>query len=813
MQAMKFSFFLHFCFTVSMIMCSLLALSHRLRCTHWQLIVVFLCFFFSACARLQADQVELKDGRILEGKFAQISGVAIDPIAQARSSDTAGTPILMCDDELTRTMVSQRNVQRVEPGAVGIGMERIPIPQKIAENGRRLASVGVILETTPFDNFGRRIFSVGSAAGRIDMVQGITMITPLWTSIEGLATEKSLILDMRLATSSIPRDVLRRVIDQNIDRTNPDHRLRVVRLYLQSDRYEDAKSELDEVLSDFPDLADLAVERRSLSQLAAKTIIDEILLRSSSGQDRMAMSMLENFPSDDIDGEVLEIVREKRDEYRNRRDEGRDLVAAISARAAELEDEDQRQSVLEMSGEIARELSFSSLDRLESFKQLGLKEDLSADRATALAVSGWLLGSDNASDNLIIALSSLRVRHMLCEYMTSVDKPSRASLLARLREEETFDAATVALLASNMKPPQPLPPQKDRGLYEIMVQGIQGDPPVRCLVQLPPEYDPLRKYPTVVTLHAAWSTPLNQIEWWAGMPGNDGSRLGQASRRGYIVVAPFWGQEHQTSYEYSAREHAAVLGSLREASRHFSIDSDRVFLSGHSMGGDAAWDVALSHPDLWAGLVGIVPTSARYVNHYWKNAHRLPMYLVGGELDSDRLVRNAMDLDRYFQKGFDATYVEYLGRGHEHFSDDIHRIFDWMGRKTRSFFPNSVEAVSMRPWDSFFWWIEMSRAPVRTIVLPAQWPPSSGVRALEISAKTTPGNSISVRCGAEKVTVWLSPDMIDFSKPLSVTIDGQRRWNGDFSADLEVMLEDLRTRGDRQHPFWAKIESVTRKSQ
>lgn len=55
--------------------------------------------------------------------------------------------------------------------------------------------------------------------------------------------------------------------------------------------------------------------------------------------------------------------------------------------------------------------------------------------------------------------------------------------------------------------------------------------------------------------------------------------------------------------------------------------------------------------------------------------------------------------------------------------------------------------------------------------------------------------------------------MIDFSKPLSVTIDGQRRWNGDFSADLEVMLEDLRTRGDRQHPFWAKIESVTRKSQ
>ena len=41
-----------------------------------------------------------------------------------------------------------------------------------------------------------------------------------------------------------------------------------------------------------------------------------------------------------------------------------------------------------------------------------------------------------------------------------------------------------------------------------------------------------------------------------------------------------------------------------------------------------------------------------------------------------------MDLDRYLKKGFDLTYVEYRGRGHEHFSDELINIFDWTTRKS-----------------------------------------------------------------------------------------------------------------------------------
>ncbi len=752
-----------------------------------------------------ADRVQLADGRILEGRFAKLPGVIVDPLAD-ESGGTASEPILMCDDELTRTMVSKKKVVRIEEAPVDPGMERVTIPQRVPENGRRVAGIGGILETTPFDEFGRRILSLATAGGRVDVVQGITEITPRWTRIEGVQAEKPLLLDMRLATTSIPPDVLRRVIAQQIDRTNPDQRLRVVRLLLQGDRYEDAARELDAVLADFPDLADLAKERRTIARLAATRTLDEIQLRGRAGQDRLALAMLEAFPAEEAGGEILEAVREARDAYLARRDRATGLVADLRSRIAAL-DEADREAAGAAVDEIQRQLSFTSLERLATFDRLGTDSGVPAERAVALAISGWLQGAGAASENLKLALSSRRVRDLVRDYLRAADPPARDAILGRIRNEEAGEAATIAALAAHMAPPLDPPAATSPGLHELTVPGLDGGAEGRCLVQLPPEYDPLRRYPAIVTLHAARSTPLNQIEWWAGMPAADGTRLGQATRHGYVVIAPVWGEAHQAGYGSSPREHHAVLASLREAARRFSIDTDRVFLSGHSLGGDAAWDVALAHPDLWAGLVMIGPTAARYVTHYWPNARSLPIYVVAGELDRGTVQRDATDLDRYFTKGFDATYVEYRGRGHEHFSDELIRLFDWMGRKTRSFFPREFEAVAMRPWDRFFWWVEFDGLPPRTIVLPDQWPPAAGVRPFQLEAKAGATNTLSVRCGADRVKVWLAPELIDFTRPATVTVDGQRLLKGPAVPDLRVMLEDLRLRGDRQHPFWAVVES------
>ena len=756
-------------------------------------------------APARGDTVELADGRVLEGRFAILAGVAIDPATAEFRGETGG-PILMCDDELTRTMVSKRRVVKVEPGATGVGQETVKVPQRVPEAGRRVAAVGGLVEATPFDEFGRRIIALATASGRIDIVQGITRITPRWTRLEAILTDQPVLLDQRVATSSIPRDVLRRVIDQQIDRTNPDERLRIVRLLLQSDRYDEARQELDEVLADFPNLADLAEEHRRLGELAATRLLDEILLRGRAGQDRFAMQLLERFPTVHAGGEVLERVREARDSYRDRQARAGRVVDTLRSKAREIEDEQETAAVGRMLEEITAELSFATLERLSTFERLGTDPDTPADRAVGLGISSWIVGAAAATDNLKLALSAVRVRDLLREYLRGDGQGERTRIRAALGSEEAFDAATVAALARQMRPPLDPPPAQAPGYHVVSVAGLDDEPAFECHVQLPPEYDPLRSYPAVVTLHAAWTTPLQQIDWWAGLPGPDGIRQGQAARHGTIVIAPAWIRPGQTAYEYSAREHAAVLNALRAVMARFAIDSDRVFLSGHSTGGDAAWDIALAHPDLWAGLVAVAPSAGRYVNHYWRNARTLPIYVVGGELDGASIARNGMDLDRSFAKGFDTTYVEYRGRGHEHFSDEILRIFAWMQSRRRDFFPRSIEAVSMRPWDRFFWWIEMTGAPSRTVVLPSQWPPPKDIRPFTIEGKATAGNTVAVRCGAERVKIWLSPEFVDFTAPLTVTLDGRKLAADVPVADLDVLLEDLRRRGDRQHPFWAVAE-------
>jgi pimeloyl-ACP methyl ester carboxylesterase len=757
----------------------------------------------SALPAARADRVELADGRVLEGRFVLLPGVAVDP--KAAPPETTATSILVCDDELTRTMVSKRRVVKAEPGQTGPVMEQIPIPQRIAQEGRRVAGVGGILGTTSFDDYGRRILSLLTMTGQLDIVQGITQITPRWTRLETVAMERPHMLDMRIATSSIPRDVLAKVIDHGIDRHDADERLRVVRLYLQAERFDDARLELDGVLRDFPALANLTAERDGLANLMNVRLLDEIRLRGRVGQDRLAMRLLDDFPAENASGEILEEIREERDRYRDAQARGQRLVAALGARVEQLGDDADRQQAETVCAEIRQQLTFATLERLATFERLGLDPAMPVDRAVAIGISGWLQGAATATDNLKLALSMARVRDLLRDYLQADERARRDQLRQRLADEEAFDAATIAAIARLMRPPLVPPAEQSPGLYQLAVPGLEGQEETVCLVQLPSEYDPLRSYPAVVSLHASWSTPLNQIEWWAGMPSPDGVRRGQADRHGTIVIAPRWARDGQPAYEYSAREHAAVLNAVRAATKRFAIDTDRVFLSGHSMGGDAAWDIALAHPDLWAGLVAIAPAAGKYVAHSWRNAESLPLYLVGGELDAATFQRNTMDLDRYFAKGFDATYVEYRGRGHEHFSDEILRIFAWMALKKRTFFPPEIEVVSLRPWDNFFGWVEIAGQPPRTIVLPDDWPPPKGSAPLSITAKTTPGNSIVVRCGASEVTIWLSPEILDFRLPATVTLNGRRLFRGEIAPDLDVMLEDLRLRGDRQHPFWAKI--------
>jgi hypothetical protein len=56
--------------------------------------------------------------------------------------------------------------------------------------------------------------------------------------------------------------------------------------------------------------------------------------------------------------------------------------------------------------------------------------------------------------------------------------------------------------------------------------------------------------------------------------------------------------------------------------------------------------------------------------------------------------------------------------------------------------------------------------------------------------------------------------MVDFRQRANVVVNGRRANAPDrfLQPDLKVLLEDVRTRADRQNPFWAKVEVLTGRS-
>jgi hypothetical protein len=616
---------------------------------------------------------------------------------------------------------------------------------------------------------------------------------------------------MRMATSSLPRETLAAILKRAVPQDDVDKRLEVVRLYLQSERYRDAEQELADIIRDFPQHENLQQQIAQLRQLGANLVLDEIKLRAKSGQHELARKFLAEFPQENVSGSTLQQVRELLDKYRADDHHKQELLASLDAEVALIEDANNRELAEAFAKEIAAEANTAALGRLASFERLADAKELTAEQKAALAISGWLVGANDATDDFHMTLSLSQVRNLVRDYLREPMAAGRSAILGELADQPAATVPRVAQLLKLMKPPLDVPDDAriGPGLYQFSIPGLPDEKEVRYRIQLPPEYDPLRRYPLIVALADSGVDPQEEINFWAGPPRPEGEPFGQATRHGFITIALEWLQPKQGSYGYTAREHHSVLGSLRDACRRFSIDTDRVFLTGHGVGGDGAWDIALAHPDIWAGVIPFVATADRYCNRYAKNAEYLSWYFVCGELDGDKMARNARELDRYFGRLKDCTVVEYLGRGYEPFGDELQRAFDWMGRKTRKF-PEEFECVTMRPWDNFFWWLEVAGLPERSMVAPETWPPARSARPFPVRGKVASRNRLSANTQALDVTVWLAPEFVDFDKPVSVELKGRRMTapGVEIKPQMAVLLEDARTRAERQHPFWAKVETA-----
>ena len=769
-----------------------------------------------------SSQVVVKDGRVLTGGMSPVESVSLRPDAR-RGKDSAQPTerIVVIDDGLRQTYIPKYMVQDVLPDDIGASLEIFRLRQPITRSGGQpIASLGAFRTQTPFDEFGRR--TISTTAG--PLIQGITEITPRYVRVQGI----NMGIDMRISPHSFKRAALTALIKKGIDPTSLDDRLRIYQFYVQADLYEQAAEELAEIIADFEkegeNVERLSVGLQMIRQLAAERLIRELESRTAAGQHQMVRSLLATFSEQGVSFEKVQTIRRMIEACEKADAERSGIIERLTGYIEKMENPENKSVAQTLLAEISRELNPNSADRFSEFLLSADDPALTDENRLAIGLTGWMAGNIGVDNRLEFALSMYRVRQLVRKYLLEKLPEARDQIWEEIRTEEASAPERVARLLLLMKPPQSTRASaKERpGCYEIEVPSYETGKTFRYLLQLPPEYDPNRRYPLVVTLHGERTTPEMQLDWWCGswreVTGPDGAsvfeRHGQAGRFGAIVLAPRWDEGASIQWDASPEKSAAILYSLRDACRRFSIDTDKVFLSGHSAGGDAVFDLGFAHPDLWAGLIPICGSGGKYPHYLRRNAEFVPVYWIGGELDGGRLARCRTIFDEGMDKShpFDMTCALFRGRGNESFSDEIIRLFEWMNLRTRNFFPSGERTVfSMRPWDNFFWNVELFGFSPQTMILPIDWRDElpSPYYAARTEFLRTAANIIRIKSKADRALIYLSPERVDFSLRMEVYYNGKKLTgpSGVVLPSARVMLEDVRTRADRQHPFWAILDS------
>lgn len=777
----------------------------------------------SALATTFAAQtrVVMKDGRLFTGQIYPTKSVVenAEPRKERDSSPVQSEKIVVVDDQLRRIFIPRNNIGNMIVDDSNAALEVFKFHQQVQSSAqKKIVSLGSYRIASDFDQFGRRVI----IAGGVPIVQGITEIAPTYVRVQGLNEP----LDMRLSPHSIPRATITALIRSQINEQSLDDRLRIYQFYVQASLYEQAAEELQEIVNDFQNDEEgaerLELALRLIRQMAAERLIEELELRRAAGQHRRVKELLEAFEADRVSPEKIQAIRRMRRAYEQEDQKRQYIVERITALVEKIEDAELKKTSTSILNEIAKELNSNTLARFAAFEQAEVDTSITDEQRLAIALSGWLVGNIGTDQRLEVAASLYRVRQLVRKYLLESRLPQRNALWEQIRAEEAATPRQISLLVATMKPPKS-PPRSSRDtpyLYELSTPSFQDGKFFSYTVQLPPEYDPNRKYPTIVALHGERNSPTQMINWWCGpwveKTNAQGTkvreRYGQATRFGYVVIAPKWAEPSQT-YDFSATSCAAVLYTLRDAARTFSIDTDRVFLSGFMSGGNLAWDVALAHPDLWSGVIPICGEASRFTSLLCRNGEFVPLYGIGGELDGGKLAASQRTLDwgMDLSKPFDMTYVQFKGRGAEAFAEETTRVFEWMATRTRSFYSRDERVVySIRPWDNFFWSVELFEFAPRTMIDPVF---VTGLDANYHPAKTeffrVLSNSLKIRSHAERAVIFLSPELVDFERKMEVVFNGKKLTpqNGRVPASSRVILEDARTRCDRQHPFWASLNS------
>ena len=359
-----------------------------------------------------------------------------------------------------------------------------------------------------------------------------------------------------------------------------------------------------------------------------------------------------------------------------------------------------------------------------------------------------------------------------------------------------------------------------RGEYSLRWRSRTG-PFFNNVVDVPADYDPSRRWPLRVQLHGGIGRPSPN----AAPPGRQAAAPGDKSVRApnriagetQIYLHPSgWAQAQWWDEEQVDN----ILRAVDVLKRKYNIDESLIYITGISDGGTGVYYMALKEPNVWSsylplnGSLGVLrnPQNGADGEMHGSNFITAPLFVVNGENDQLYPVAQVEPHMAWLKRmGVNLLFRPQAGAGHNTawWPAERAQFEKFVRDHPRAAHPEALswETERVDRFNRNRWLIideirsDASRATALTDVGFFQHTKRSG-RA-DVRRK---GNTFdAIVRDVARFTLLLSPDALDFTKPVIVTVNGTRVHGGTVKKDVSTLLKWAARDNDRTAIYGAEL--------
>ena len=346
-----------------------------------------------------------------------------------------------------------------------------------------------------------------------------------------------------------------------------------------------------------------------------------------------------------------------------------------------------------------------------------------------------------------------------------------------------------------------------------------GGESFETLIEIPAEYDPAKKWPVRVQFHGG-----------VGRPPEPG-RMPQSTR---IPGEPQIYIEPQASDEnawWHTSQVDSILGLLDMVKRKYNVDETQTYLTGISDGGTGTYFFALRDPNPWSACLTLngqplvlANRDARIEgNLYLGNLASCPLYVENGDHDPLYPAETVTPI-------VDAMHAAGISPVYHIMRNDKHDVHWWP--EERAFYEMFVHSHPRAAHPEKLSW-ETDRTDrfnrVRWLVIDKLAVHKSDSTLQDVNVASYEGDKVVLfprlrqkasgrvdifrsgnvfdakTRGVGEFTLLLSPDVIDFAKPVQVIVNGAPTFSGLVKKDLPTLLKWAARDNDRTALYGAEL--------